>query len=206
MWAGCKKSQQLNLDVRIFLKGHILREREREHRWGCSNIHTQNPKEADFGHTGHSTLTVLAAKACFRVGKMLPADFNFFSCLSSMDDGLLLSRFQKRFFSFHSFGWVDIWFYFFELRWSPSIQILTFQKNKNKNKNSSPCHVNYGFVWVRVRLPIVEHWKVWSNNPLLVHMKAEHRAFYAFTNVQSRAYDETSSHSNIMFINFWDAY
>jgi hypothetical protein len=27
---GLQKSQQLNLDVRIFLKGHILRERERE--------------------------------------------------------------------------------------------------------------------------------------------------------------------------------
>jgi hypothetical protein len=144
---GLPKSQQLNLDVRIFLKGHKLRERAPvgmlEHtRWGCSNIHARYPKEADFGHTGHSTRTVLAPSVFNSAWARcsLPISISY---LSSMDDGLLLSRFQKRFSVLTRLAELTFGF-IFEPWWSPSIQILTFQKKKNKN--SSPCHVNYGLV------------------------------------------------------------
>jgi len=136
---GLPKSQQLNLDVRIFLKGHKLRERAPvgmlEHTRPIS-------KEADFGHTGHSTRTVLAPSVFNSAWARcsLPISISY---LSSMDDGLLLSRFQKRFSVLTRLAELTFGF-IFEPWWSPSTQILTFQKKKNKN--SSPCHVNYGLV------------------------------------------------------------
>jgi hypothetical protein len=108
------------------------REREREHRWGCSNIHTQNPKEADFGHTGHSTLTVLAASV-FPRGQDAPYRVPWMMGSSYLD--------SKNDFQF-SLVWLSWHLVFiFEPWWSPSIQILTFQKKQKQKFFPMPCQL-----------------------------------------------------------------
>jgi hypothetical protein len=147
MWAGCQKVNNSTWMWEYFWR---VTNWEREHRWGCSNIHARYPKEADFGHAGHSTRTVLAPSVFNSAWARcsLPISISY---LSSMDDGLLLSRFQKRFSVLTRLAELKFGFIFGPW-WSPSTQILTFQKKKKQKFFPMPCQLWFSTLTLEVIL------------------------------------------------------